>query len=71
VDCRKDGALQAAEKRLITDNHPGAQGVTPPESGGELSKNSPPQMRRAGAERRGGAEQGIKGWSWQRDDGVE
>jgi hypothetical protein len=27
----------------------GAQGATPPESGGELLKNSPPQMRRGGA----------------------
>ena len=30
-------------------NHPGARRATPPESGGELFKNSPPQMRRGGA----------------------
>jgi len=42
-------ALQPAEKRPTADNHPGAQGATPPESGGELLRNSPPQMRRDGA----------------------
>jgi len=31
------------------DNHPGAQGAAPPESGGEFLKNFPPQMRRGGA----------------------
>jgi len=36
-------------KPLPADNHPGAQGATPPESGGKLLKNSPPQMRRGGA----------------------
>jgi len=30
-------------------NHPGAIGATPPDSGGEPFKNSPPQMRRGGA----------------------
>jgi len=45
----KDGADEPAEKSLIVDNHPGAQGATPPESGGVVFKNSPPQMRRGGA----------------------
>jgi len=47
--CRKGGALEAAEKRLIADNHPVAKGATPPESGGEFLRNSPPQLRRGGA----------------------
>src|ERR1700685_3137752 len=34
-------------------NHPGARRATPPESGGEL-RDSPPQLRRGGAWRRGG-----------------
>ncbi|MGA2987150.1 MAG: hypothetical protein ABSG32_25420, partial [Terriglobia bacterium] len=37
----KGGALQAAEKRLGADNHPGARRATPPESGGELPKMLP------------------------------
>ena len=46
---RNLGAKQAAEKCPATNNHPGAQGATPPDSGGELRRNSPPQMRRGGA----------------------
>ncbi|MGA2983810.1 MAG: hypothetical protein ABSG32_08345, partial [Terriglobia bacterium] len=37
----KGGASQAAEKLSSAYNHPGAQGATPPESGGELLKTLP------------------------------
>jgi len=47
--CRKGEPSQAAEKRHTLNNHPCAQGTTPPESGGELLTDSPPQMRRGGA----------------------
>jgi len=42
-------AEQAAEKRFAAGNHPGAQGATPPESGGKFFNSSPPQMRRGDA----------------------
>jgi len=45
------------------DNHPGAQGATPPESGGELSKTLPSSDEEGWrAERRGGADKGTKGY---------
>ena len=44
------------------DSHPGAQGATPPESGGELFKTLPPSDEEWWrAERQCGAEMGIKG----------
>jgi long-chain acyl-CoA synthetase len=49
-------------KRPQECNHPGAQRATPPESGGEPLKNSPPQMRRGGALSAGVAlNRGIRG----------
>jgi hypothetical protein len=59
VNVRMGGAEQAAEKRLIAANHPGAQGATPPDSGGEFLKtvsSSVEEGWRAGC--RGGAEEG-------------
>ena len=38
-----------ASNHRAVGNHPGTQGATPPESGGEFLKNSPPQIRRGGA----------------------
>jgi hypothetical protein len=36
-------------KYLKWNNHSGARSATPPESGGEFLKSTPPQMRRGGA----------------------
>ena len=59
---RKGGALQVAEKLSPAYNHPGAQGATPPESGGELLKTLPSSDEEGWrAERRGGAEQEFTG----------
>jgi hypothetical protein len=53
----KGGASQAAEKLSSAYNHPGAQGATPPESGGELLKTLPSSDEEGWrAERRGGAD---------------
>ena len=69
----KGGALQAAEKRLPADNHAGAQGATPPDSGGEFAKDHASSNeegwraeRRRGSELQftGGAGKAIKGWHW-------
>jgi hypothetical protein len=50
----KGGALQAAEKLSSAYDHPGAQGATPPESGGELLKTLPSSDEEGWrAERRG------------------
>jgi hypothetical protein len=54
---RRDGAKQAAEKLSSAYDHPGAQGATPPESGGELLKTLPSSDEEGWrAERRGGAD---------------
>jgi len=52
-------------------NHPGAQGATPPESGGELSKIELPSSDEEGwrTERRGGAEQESRGGATNRGRG--
>ncbi|MGA2987494.1 MAG: hypothetical protein ABSG32_27195, partial [Terriglobia bacterium] len=53
---RKGEALEAEERLRPADNHPGAQGATPPESGGELLKTLPSSDEEGWrAERRGGA----------------
>jgi len=55
-------AKQGAEKRPTAANHPGAQGATPPESGGELLKTHPSSYEEGWrAERRAGAEQALRG----------
>jgi len=57
---RKGEALEAEERLRPADNHPGAQGATPPESGGELLKTLPSSDEEGWrAERRGGADKGI------------
>jgi tetratricopeptide (TPR) repeat protein len=45
--------LTGCGKTPSADNHPGAFDATPPESGGEPEKSSPPQMRRGGAQSAG------------------
>jgi len=59
------------ENRLPADNHPGAQGATPPDSGGEFAKDHPSSNEegwravcRGGSEKefRGDAGKVIEGW---------
>ena len=50
------GAKEAAEKPSSAYNHPGAQGATTPESGGELLKTLLSSEEGWRAERRGGAD---------------